>query len=106
MLPGETKTGYLNPQVILRRELYPAMERAGIPRIGPTGEKRTFHSLRHTFARIAIENNRPIFWPPKHLEHSSLDVVRPGLTALRRQVVRVLRNAASAAVRPVTPSLR
>jgi integrase len=50
VLPGETKTGYLNPQLVLRRELYPAMERAGIPRVGPTGQKRTFHSLRHTFA--------------------------------------------------------
>jgi integrase len=74
VLPGETKTGYLNPQVILRRELYPAMERARIPRVGPTGEKRTFHSLRHTFARVAIEHNRPIFWLSKHLGHSSLDV--------------------------------
>ena len=46
--------------MILRRDLYPAMERAGIPRVGPTGEKRTFHSLRHTFARVAIEHNRPI----------------------------------------------
>ena len=38
------------------------------------GEKRTFHSLRHTFARVAIENSRPIFWLSKHLGHSSLDV--------------------------------
>jgi integrase len=30
--------------------------------------------LRHTFARIAVENNRPIFWLSKHLGHSSLDV--------------------------------
>ena len=67
VLPGETTSGYLSPRVILRRELYPAMERAGIARIGPTGEKRTFHSLRHTFARLAIEHNRPIFWPSKHL---------------------------------------
>jgi integrase len=74
VLSGETPSGYMNPQVILRRELYPAMERAGIPRVGPTGEKRTFHSLRHTFARIAIEQNRPIFWLSKHLGHSSLDV--------------------------------
>jgi integrase len=74
VVPGETKTGYLNPQVILRRELYPAMEAAGIDRVGPTGEKRTFHSLRHTFARIAIEHNRPIFWVSRHLGHSSLDV--------------------------------
>jgi len=51
------------------------MERAGIPRVGPTGEKRTFHSLWHTFARIAIENNRPIFWLSRHLGHSSLDVM-------------------------------
>jgi integrase len=74
VLPGDTKSGYLNPQVILRRELYPAMERAGIARVGPTGEKRTFHSLRHTFARLAIENGRPIYWLSKHLGHSSLDV--------------------------------
>jgi integrase len=74
VLPGETKTGYLNPQVILRRELYPAMQRAGIPREGPTGERRTFHSFRHTHARLAIENGRPIFWLSKHLGHSSLDV--------------------------------
>jgi integrase len=74
VLPGETKSGYMNPQVILRRELYPAMERAGIARVGPTGEKRTFHSLRHTFARIAVEQNRPIFWLSKHLGHSTLDV--------------------------------
>ena len=74
VLADETKTGYLNPQVILRRALNPAMERAGIPRIGPAGEKRTLHSLRHTLARIAIENNRPIFWLSKHLGHSSVDV--------------------------------
>jgi integrase len=74
VIPGETKTGYMNSQVVLRRELYPAMERAGIARVGPTGEKRTFHSLRHTFARLAIENARPIFWLSKHLGHSSLDV--------------------------------
>jgi integrase len=74
VLPGDTKTGYLNPQVILRRELYPAMERAGLSRVGPTGEKRTFHSLRHSFAKLAIESGRPIFWLSKHLGHSSLDV--------------------------------
>jgi integrase len=74
VVPGDTKTGYLNPQVILRRELYPAMERAGLSRVGPTGEKRTFHSLRHSYAKLAIENHRPIFWLSKHLGHSSLDV--------------------------------
>jgi Phage integrase family len=50
------------------------MGAAGSDRVGPTGDKRTFHSLRHTFARIAIEHNRPIFWLSKHLGHSSLSV--------------------------------
>ncbi len=50
-------------------------DRSGAPAgVAPTGEKRTFHSLRHTFARVAVENNRPIFWLSKHLGHSSLDV--------------------------------
>ena len=34
----------------------PAMAAAGIPRVGPTQEKRTFHSFRHTFAKRAPEN--------------------------------------------------
>lgn len=74
VFPGETKTGYLNPQTILRRELYPALARAGIPRVGPTGEKRTFHSFRHSFAKRALESGRPITWLSRHLGHSSLAV--------------------------------
>ncbi len=74
VFPGETKTGYINPQVLLRRELYPAMTRAGIPRVGPTGEKRTWHSFRHSFARVALENGRQITWLSRHLGHSSLAV--------------------------------
>jgi integrase len=58
-------TGYLSATIVLRRELYPAMKRAGIPRVGPTGEKRTFHSLRHTYAKRALS---------RHLGHSSLKV--------------------------------
>ena len=54
VFPGETPSGYLEPTTLLRRELYPALKRAGIPREGPTGELRTFHSFRHTFARIAL----------------------------------------------------
>jgi integrase len=56
--------------------LYPAMKRAGIPRIGPTGEKRTWHSLRHTYARIALENGAPIFWLSRQLGHSSVQVTQ------------------------------
>jgi hypothetical protein len=43
VFPGEGKSGYLTPSTILKRELCPAMKAAEepIPRIGPTGEKRT-----------------------------------------------------------------
>jgi integrase len=74
VFPGETKSGFINPQLVLRRELYPALERAGIDRVGPTGESRTFHSFRHTFAKLAIENGRQVTWLSRHLGHSSLDV--------------------------------
>jgi integrase len=50
------------------------MEKAGVPRIGPTGEKRTFRSFRHTFAKRALENGRQITWLSRHLGHSSLKV--------------------------------
>jgi integrase len=66
--------GYLTPSTILRRELYPAMKRAELPREGPTGEKRTFHSLRHTFARVALEHGADLTWLQRHLGHSSLAV--------------------------------
>jgi integrase len=56
--------------------LYPAMKRAGIPRVGPTGEKRTWHSLRHTYARIVLEHGRSTFWLSKQLGHSSEQVTK------------------------------
>jgi integrase len=68
---GGTSTGYLSPTTILRRELYRAMKRAEIPREGPTGERRTFHSLRHTFARVALEMGNELTWLSRHLGHSS-----------------------------------
>lgn len=73
----------MNAQSVLRSWLYPAMaatETSGggkvdeIPRVGPTGEKRTFHSFRHTFAKRALESGRPITWLSRHLGHSSLAV--------------------------------
>jgi integrase len=71
VFPGDGRDGYLVNGTILKRELYPAMKRAGIPRVGPTGEKRTFHSFRHTFARIALENGAELTWLSRHLGHSS-----------------------------------
>ena len=45
-----------------------------IPRAGPTLEKRTFHSFRHTFAKRALESSAQITWLSRHLGHSSLKV--------------------------------
>ena len=52
----------------------PVRYRASIPREGPTGEKRTFHSLRHTYAKRALESGRQITWLSRHLGHSTLKV--------------------------------
>ena len=63
---------YLNGQW-LRKKLYQAMESAGIPQIGERGVARTFHSLRHTFARLILESGEaPIDWCSAELGHSSI----------------------------------
>ena len=66
--------GFLSPAVVLRRHLYPAMASGRHPRVGPTQEKRTFHSFRHTFAKRALESGAQITWLSRHLGHSSLKV--------------------------------
>jgi integrase len=37
-------------------------------------ENRTLHSLRHTYAKRALETGREITWLSRHLGHSSLAV--------------------------------
>jgi len=74
VFPGENGHGFLSPTVVLRRHLYPAMAAAQIRRVGPTHEKRTFHSFRHTFAKRALESGAQITWLSRHLGHSSLKV--------------------------------
>lgn len=80
VFPGAGAGGYLDPTTVTSRELYGAMERAGIDRLGPKGELRTFHSLRHTFAKRALERGAQIAWLSRHLGHSSI-VVTIGSTA-------------------------
>jgi integrase len=46
------------------------MARAGVPRVGPTGGKRSFHSFRHSFAKTALENGASLAWLSRHLGHS------------------------------------
>ncbi len=74
VFPGERGHRFLSPTVVLRRHLYPAMAAARIQREGPTQEKRTFHSFRHTFAKRALESGAQITWLSRHLGHSSLKV--------------------------------
>ncbi len=74
LFAGEGRSGHIAPSTLIRVVLYPAMERAGVDRKGPTGEKRTFHSLRHTYAKRALESGRQITWLSRHLGHSTLKV--------------------------------
>jgi integrase len=74
VFPGETGSGYISSSTVLKRELYPAMKRAGIPRECPDGrthEKRTFHSFRHTYAKRALESGAQITWLSRHLGHAT-----------------------------------
>jgi integrase len=74
IFPGGNGNTYLSGSTLLRRELYPAMRRAGVPREGPTSERRTFHSFRHTFAKRALESGAQVTWLSRHLGHSTLKV--------------------------------
>jgi integrase len=64
--------GRISCQYVLRRVLYPAMDEAGIPRVGERGRPRTLHSFRHTFARLALESGAEITWLQRQLGHSSI----------------------------------
>jgi integrase len=67
----EETGGHLPFWRFTRTILYPALKRAGIDRDGPTGEERTFHSLRHTYARKVLERGIAISWLSRQLGHSS-----------------------------------
>jgi len=74
VLENETG-GYLDASNA-RKALYATMRRAGIPRIGERGGTRDWHSLRHTFARIALENGAQLEWVQAQLGHSSITLTR------------------------------
>lgn len=67
--------GYLDGGQVLH-VLYAAMGRARIPRVGERGGKRTFHSFRNTFARIALEGGAQLTWVQAQLGHSSITLTR------------------------------
>jgi integrase len=59
---------------VILRVLYDTMDTAEVPRVGPTREKRTFHSFRHTFAKRALESGAQVTWLSRHLGHPTLKV--------------------------------
>lgn len=72
VFPGSARGGHLDRTTVTTRVLYPALEAAGIAREGESGRPRTFHSLRHTFARRALEGGALITWVKEQLGHSSI----------------------------------
>lgn len=62
----------LTSRHVVQTSLYPALARAGIPRVGERGRPRNFHSFRHTFARRALEAGAEITWVQRQLGHSSI----------------------------------
>jgi integrase len=67
-----------------KRHLYPAMQNAqpldgnrlkkgewGIARLGERGNPRSFHSFRHTYARLVLEAGGDRFWLQQQLGHST-----------------------------------
>jgi len=67
--------GYLDGGKVLDL-LYAAMESARIPRVSERGGKRTFHSFRHTFARITLESGAQLEWVQAQLGHSTIMLTR------------------------------
>jgi integrase len=76
--------GHLDRNNVTKRILYPAMREAepikgvrlkkgewGIPRIGERGNERSFHSFRHTYARLVLEAGGDRFWLQQQLGHST-----------------------------------
>jgi integrase len=76
--------GHVDRGNVTKRMLYPAMRDAlppegkrvkqgewGIPRIGERGNPRSFHSFRHTYARLVLEAGGDRFWLQQQLGHST-----------------------------------
>jgi integrase len=54
------------------RVLKTAMRRGGVPVKGEHGRSRNFHSLRHSYSRVALQTGAPITWVSQQLGHSNI----------------------------------
>jgi integrase len=77
VFPGSGKDGHYVYWKVLNA-LYAAMDKAGIPRECPEGRargvRRTFHSFRHTFVKLALESGCSLAWLSRQLGHSGTHV--------------------------------
>ena len=72
MFPGAGQGGFIRGSFLTKGVLCPALDRAGIPLLHrPTGTQRTWHSLRHTYARIAIEGGITLKQLQEQMGHES-----------------------------------
>ena len=99
VFPGTARDGHLDPSTVTSRVLYPAMQRAGIPREGESGRRRTFHSSRHTCARRTLESGAPITGVEGQFGHGSItitvDTYGPWETEARKREAERLQEAFS-----------
>jgi integrase len=71
VFPGPTATGYLSQRAVANA-LYAALKRAGIPRKGANGERRSFHSLRHSHAAACLASGMSLYVVSRRLGHSAI----------------------------------
>jgi integrase len=74
VFPSRTGAPLLQSSNLSTRVLNPAMKVAGIPKNGPEGRPRTWHSLRHTFARVLLERETPADWVSRQMGHSAVSI--------------------------------
>jgi integrase len=69
---ANSQGGHLSGSNISNRILNPALVAAGIPKVGDDSpESRSFHTLRHGYARAMLEAGQPLQWVADELGHES-----------------------------------